>query len=58
MRYFGSVVRGVRMPIIHSGDNLAEVVSETIFRAVDNGALEVKDHDVIALTESIVARAR
>ncbi len=57
MRYFGSVVRGVRMPIIHSGDNLAEVVSETIFRAVDNGALEVKDHDVIALTESIVARA-
>lgn len=57
MRYFGTVARGVRMPIIRQGDDLATIVAETIFQAFKYEKIEVKDKDIIALTESIVARA-
>ena len=50
-RRVGTVSRGIRCPIIREGDNLADII-------VDSVLLEIRDRDVIAATESIVARAQ
>jgi len=54
----GTVSRGIRAPIIRSGDNIAEIVTDCILKAVANGELEVRNRDIIAMTEAIVARAQ
>lgn len=58
MRYFGTVVRGVRMPVIKEGDDIVSVVSDTLIKAIDESGIEVHDKDVIGITESVVARAQ
>ena len=57
-RMVGTVSRGLRAPIIRTGDDLVEIVTGSVMQAVENGELEVCDRDVIAMTEAIVARAQ
>ena len=57
-RTVGTVVQGLRAPIIKEGDDIVEVVVDTILNASKEEGFEVNDRDIIALTESIVARAQ
>ena len=57
-RMVGTVSRGVRAPIIRSGDNLADIVTSCILEASRDDGFEIKDRDIVAMTEAIVARAQ
>ncbi|CAM2764029.1 coenzyme F420-0:L-glutamate ligase [Erysipelothrix tonsillarum] len=57
-RKIGTVSRGVRCPIIREGDDLAQIVTESILEAGKSENFDIRDRDIIALTESIVARAQ
>ena len=57
-RCIGTVSRGVRAPIIKTGDDIVEIVSESILKASREEGIELRDRDVIAVTESVVARAQ
>ena len=57
-RMVGTVSRGIRAPIIRNGDDIATIVTDCIMQAVENGELEVRDRDIVAMTEAIVARAQ
>lgn len=57
-RLVGTVSRGIRCPIIRKGDNLAEIVSDSVLAAAKSEGFSLRDRDVIAVTESIVARAQ
>ncbi len=57
-RMVGTSSRGIRAPIIRSGDDVAKIVTDCVFEAAENGELEIRDRDVIAMTEAIVARAQ
>ena len=57
-RMIGTVSRGVRAPIIRQGDNLAEIVTSSVLEAAADGGFEVRDRDIVAMTEAIVARAQ
>jgi len=55
-RMIGTVARGLRAPIIREHEDLAQIVVDCIMQAVENGDFTVRDRDIIAITESIVAR--
>ena len=57
-RMIGTVSRGVRAPIIRSGDDLAKIVTESVLEAAKDGGFEIRDRDIVAMTEAIVARAQ
>ena len=57
-RMIGTVSRGVRAPIIRSGDNLAEIVTASVLEAAQSEGYEIRNRDIIAMTEAIVARAQ
>lgn len=57
-RSVGTVSRGIRIPIIRRGDNIQEIVVESLLKACKTDSFELKDRDVLGLTESIVARAQ
>ena len=57
-RKVGTVSRGVRCPIIREGDNLVDIVVESVLEAAASEGFELRDRDVIGITESIVARAQ
>lgn len=57
-RRVGTVSRGIRCPIIRQGDDLAEIVSQSVLEAAQYEGFELRDKDVISVTESIVARAQ
>ena len=57
-RMIGTVSRGVRAPIIRSGDDLVKIVTESVFEAAKDGGYEIRNRDIIAMTEAIVARAQ
>ena len=57
-RMIGTVSRGVRAPIIRSGDNLAEIVTSSVLEAAKSEGYEIRNRDIIAMTEAIVARAQ
>ena len=57
-RRVGTVSRGIRCPIIREGDNLAPIVTESVLKAAESDGFAIRDRDVIAITESIVARAQ
>ena len=57
-RRVGTISRGIRCPIIRQGDNLAEIVTNSVLEAAEIEGFELRNKDVIALTESIVARAQ
>lgn len=57
-RRVGTVSRGIRCPIIREGDNLVDVTVDSVLAAAESEGFSLRDRDVIALTESIVARAQ
>ena len=57
-RMVGTISRGVRAPIIRSGDDLAVIVTESVLSAAREEGYEIRDRDVVAMTEAIVARAQ
>jgi len=54
----GTVSRGVRAPIIRRGDDIVEIVCDSVLEAAKDGGYEFRDKDVVAMTEAIVARAQ
>ena len=57
-RKVGTISRGIRCPIIRENDNLADIVVESVLEAAESEGFEMRDRDVISITESIVARAQ
>ena len=57
-RRVGTVSRGIRCPIIREGDDLASIVATSVLEAAESEGFELRDRDVISVTESIVARAQ
>ena len=57
-RKVGTVSRGIRCPIIREGDDLAAIVTQSVLEAAESEGFELRDRDVISITESIVARAQ
>ncbi len=57
-RKVGTISRGVRCPIIREGDNLVDIAVDSVLEAAQSEGYELRDRDVVALTESIVARAQ
>ena len=57
-RMLGTVSMGVRAPIIRQGDDLAQIVIDSIAEAMKEDGLQPRDRDVVAMTEAIVARAQ
>lgn len=57
-RKVGTISRGIRCPIIREGDNLAEIVVNSVLEAAEYEGFVLRDRDVISVTESIVARAQ
>lgn len=58
IRRVGTVSRGIRCPIIREGDDLAEIVTSSVLEAAEAEGFELRDRDVISVTESVVARSR
>lgn len=54
----GTISRGIRTPIIRSGDNLVDIVTDSVLLAAQEENFEIEDRDIIAATEAIVARAQ
>ena len=57
-RRIGTVSRGVRCPIIREGDNLVDIVVDSVLAAAESEGFALRNRDVIGITESIVARAQ
>ena len=57
-RRVGTVSRGIRCPIIREGDDLAAIVATSVLEAAEIEGFPLRDRDVVAMTESIVARAQ
>ena len=56
-RFVGTVSRGVRAPIIKQGDDIAQIVIDSVLAAAKGEGFELRDRDVVAVTEAVVARA-
>ncbi|MBQ7583932.1 MAG: coenzyme F420-0:L-glutamate ligase [Lachnospiraceae bacterium] len=57
-RRVGTVSRGIRCPIIRKGDDLAAIVTDSVLEAAEAEGFEIRDRDVISVTESVVARSQ
>ncbi|MBO5110173.1 MAG: coenzyme F420-0:L-glutamate ligase [Clostridia bacterium] len=57
-RRVGTVSRGIRCPIIREGDNLVDITVDSVIAAAESEGFELRNRDVIGITESIVARAQ
>ncbi len=57
-KYVGTTSRGIRLPIIKEGDNLANIVVDSVLAASKGEPFAINDKDVIAITESVVARSQ
>ena len=57
-RMVGTVSRGLRAPIIRNGDDIVEIVTNSVLEASADDGFEIRDRDVVAMTEAIVARAQ
>lgn len=57
-RNVGTISRGIRCPIIREGDDLVKIVVDSVLEASESDEFKLRDRDVIAITESIVARAQ
>ena len=54
----GTVSRGLRAPIIRQGDDIVDIVVNTVIEAAESDGFSVRDKDIVAMTEAIVARAQ
>ena len=57
-RMVGTVSRGVRAPIIRNGDDIVEIVTSSVLMASEEDGFAIRDRDIVAMTEAIVARAQ
>ncbi len=57
-RLLGTVVRGVRAPIIRQGDDIVDITVNAVLDAMNENGIEPRDKDIVAVTESVVARAQ
>jgi len=57
-RLIGTVARGIRAPIIRQGDDLAQILTDTLCNCLESENIEIGTKDIIAVTESILARAQ
>ena len=57
-KYVGTISRGIRLPIIKEGDPLADIVVKSVLTASENEPFPLHDRDVVAITESVVARSQ
>ncbi len=57
-RYVGTTSRGIRLPIVKQGDDLKSIVVESVLKASESEPFAIHDRDVIAITESVVARTQ
>ena len=57
-RMVGTVVRGLRAPIVKEGDNIVDVVVDTVLKASEAENFSIDDKDIVAVTESVVARTQ
>ena len=57
-RMVGTVSRGIRAPIIRNGDDIVEIVTDSILEASKDDGFQIRDRDIVAMTEAIVARAQ
>ena len=57
-RKVGTVSRGIRCPIIREGDDLVNIVVQSVLEASESEGYPLRDRDVFGITESIVARAQ
>lgn len=57
-RVTGTVVRGLRGPIIHEGDKIEQIATDCLLNAAKVEGFEIEDRDILTITESIVARAQ
>ena len=57
-RKVGTVSRGIRCPIIREGDDLSQIVVDSVIEAAESEGFALRDRDVVAVTESVVARAQ
>lgn len=57
-RKVGTISRGIRCPIIREGDDLAQIVCHSVIDAAESESFALRDKDVVAVTESIVARSQ
>ena len=57
-RKVGTISRGIRCPIIREGDNLVKIVTDSVLEAAESEGFALRDRDVIAVTESVVARSQ
>ena len=57
-RLTGTVSRGIRCPIIKEGDDLVSIVTDSVIQAAEAEGFLLHDRDVVAVTESIVARSQ
>ena len=56
-RSVGTVVRGIRTPIIQEGDNLVDIVVNSVLKATESAKFSLRDRDIIGITEAVVSRA-
>ena len=57
-RTIGTVVRGVRAPIFREGDDIVAVTVDTVMNAIRENGITPRDRDIVAVTESVVARCQ
>lgn len=57
-RVVGTIARGLRCPIINTGDNIEEIVADSVLKAAEVEGFTIQDKDVVTVTESVVARAQ
>ncbi|NLK68838.1 MAG: F420-0--gamma-glutamyl ligase [Clostridiaceae bacterium] len=57
-RMVGVISRGLKAPIIKNGDNIVDIVTETVLKASSIEGFKIQDRDIVAITESVVARAQ
>lgn len=57
-RLVGTISRGIRAPIIREGDSLAEIVAQSVLQAAESESYPMRDRDIVAVTEAVVARAQ
>ncbi|MGL5616387.1 MAG: coenzyme F420-0:L-glutamate ligase [Sarcina sp.] len=57
-RVIGTVVRGLRCPIINQGDKIEDIATECLLKAAEVEGFKIEDRDILTITESIVARAQ
>lgn len=58
IRTVGTTVRGIRAPIVKEGDNLVDIVVDSVLKASEYENFYINDRDIIGITESLVARAQ